>query len=101
MHCGWRGSHFFLAMAASLWFAGRASDLLGTVGSLVGAVFSVFTVGLSTFYLTANGPRSAASCCRACPRAATPGAVGLEHRHRENGAAPSAPGPCWRSSTAG
>ena len=35
----------------------HTSDLLGAVGSLVGAVFSLFTVGLFTFYLTANGPQ--------------------------------------------
>jgi predicted PurR-regulated permease PerM len=35
----------------------HAGDLLGAVGSLLGGVFSVFTVGLFTFYLTANGPQ--------------------------------------------
>ena len=35
----------------------HAGDLLGAIGSLVGAVFSVFTVGLFTFYLTADGPQ--------------------------------------------
>jgi predicted PurR-regulated permease PerM len=35
----------------------HAGDLLGTLGSLVGAVFSLFTVGLFTFYFTANGPQ--------------------------------------------
>ena len=28
------------------------------------SIFSLFTVGLFTFYFTANGPRSAACCCR-------------------------------------
>ena len=35
----------------------HAGDLVGAVGSLVGAIFTVFTVGLFTFYLTANGPQ--------------------------------------------
>jgi len=35
----------------------HAGDLLGAVGGLVGAVFTVFTVGLFTFYFTANGPQ--------------------------------------------
>jgi predicted PurR-regulated permease PerM len=35
----------------------HAGDLLGAIGSLLGAVFSVFTIGLFTFYLTANGPQ--------------------------------------------
>jgi predicted PurR-regulated permease PerM len=35
----------------------HAGDLLGAVGSMVGAIFSVFSVGLFTFYLTANGPQ--------------------------------------------
>jgi predicted PurR-regulated permease PerM len=35
----------------------HAGDLLGAVGGLVGAVFSLFTIGLFTFYFTANGPQ--------------------------------------------
>ena len=35
----------------------HAGDLLGAVGGVAGAVFSLFTVGLFTFYLTANGPQ--------------------------------------------
>jgi predicted PurR-regulated permease PerM len=35
----------------------HAGDLLGAVGSLLGGIFSVFTIGLFTFYLTANGPQ--------------------------------------------
>ncbi len=35
----------------------HAGDVLGAVGSLLGAVFGLFTVGLFAFYLTANGPQ--------------------------------------------
>jgi predicted PurR-regulated permease PerM len=35
----------------------HAGDLIGAVGSLVGVIFSMFTVALFTFYLTANGPQ--------------------------------------------
>jgi predicted PurR-regulated permease PerM len=35
----------------------HAGNLLGAVGTLVGAIFSVLTVGLFTYYLTANGPQ--------------------------------------------
>lgn len=45
----------------------HTSDLLGAVGSLVGAVFSVFTVGLFTFYLTANGPQIRRVLCSRMP----------------------------------
>jgi predicted PurR-regulated permease PerM len=37
--------------------AGARRRPAGAAGSLVGAVLSLFTVGLFTFYLTANGPR--------------------------------------------
>lgn len=42
---------------ATAYLKDHAGDLLGAVGSLLGAVFSVFTIGLFTFYLTANGPQ--------------------------------------------
>ena len=35
----------------------HGGDLLGAAGGVVGAVFSLFTVGLFTFYFTANGPQ--------------------------------------------
>jgi predicted PurR-regulated permease PerM len=35
----------------------HAGDLVGTAGGAVGAVFNIFTVGLFTFYLTADGPK--------------------------------------------
>jgi predicted PurR-regulated permease PerM len=35
----------------------HASDLLGAVGSLVGGIFTLFTIGLFTYYLTAYGPQ--------------------------------------------
>jgi predicted PurR-regulated permease PerM len=35
----------------------HAGDLVGAASSIVGVVFSIFTVGLFTFYLTANGPQ--------------------------------------------
>jgi predicted PurR-regulated permease PerM len=35
----------------------HAGDLLGAIGSLLGAIFALFTIGLFTFYLTANGPQ--------------------------------------------
>ncbi len=35
----------------------HAGDVLGAVGNLLGAVFGLLTVGLFTFYLTANGPQ--------------------------------------------
>ena len=45
----------------------HAGDLLGAVGSVVGAVFSVFTVGLFTFYFTANGPQIRHVLCSRMP----------------------------------
>jgi predicted PurR-regulated permease PerM len=35
----------------------HAGDVLGAVGNLLGAIFGLLTVGLFTFYLTANGPQ--------------------------------------------
>jgi predicted PurR-regulated permease PerM len=35
----------------------HAADVLGGLGSTLGVVFSLFTVGLFTFYLTADGPK--------------------------------------------
>jgi predicted PurR-regulated permease PerM len=35
----------------------HAGDLLGKAGGVIGAVFNIFTVGLFTFYLAANGPQ--------------------------------------------
>jgi predicted PurR-regulated permease PerM len=35
----------------------HAADVLGAVGSLLGGIVATFTVGLFTFYLTADGPK--------------------------------------------
>lgn len=45
------------AQQASAYLKEHAGDLLGALGGLLGAVFGVFTIGLFTFYLTANGPQ--------------------------------------------
>jgi predicted PurR-regulated permease PerM len=45
----------------------HAGDLVGAAGSLVGAVFSVFTVGLFIFYLTAYGPQIRRVLCSRMP----------------------------------
>jgi predicted PurR-regulated permease PerM len=45
----------------------HAGDVLGAVGSVVGAIFSVFTVGMFTFYLTANGDKVRRAVCSRMP----------------------------------
>ena len=39
------------------YLAEHAADVVGGLGSALGVVFSLFTVGLFTFYLTAEGPK--------------------------------------------
>jgi predicted PurR-regulated permease PerM len=52
---------------ATAYLKEHAGDLLGALGSLLGAVFGVFSVGLFTFYLTANGPQIRRVLCSRLP----------------------------------
>jgi predicted PurR-regulated permease PerM len=45
----------------------HAGDILGTVSSALGAVFSIFTVGMFTFYMTANGDKMRRAICSRMP----------------------------------
>jgi len=45
----------------------HAGDILGAVGSAVSAIFSIFTVGMFTFYLTANGDKVRRAVCSRMP----------------------------------
>jgi len=45
------------AAAVNEYLKEHAADLFGVVGGAVGAIFNIFTVGLFTFYLTAQGPQ--------------------------------------------
>jgi predicted PurR-regulated permease PerM len=35
----------------------HSGDILGAIGGILGGIFALFTIGLFTFYLTANGPK--------------------------------------------
>jgi predicted PurR-regulated permease PerM len=45
------------AQGASNFLKQHGKDILGAIGGALGAIFSIFTIGLFTFYLTANGPK--------------------------------------------
>jgi predicted PurR-regulated permease PerM len=45
----------------------HASDILGAIGNAVGGIFSIFTVGMFTFYLTANGDKVRRALCSRMP----------------------------------
>jgi predicted PurR-regulated permease PerM len=46
----------------------HAGDLLGAAGGVLGVVFNLFTVGLFTFYLTAQGPQVRRALLSRMPR---------------------------------
>jgi predicted PurR-regulated permease PerM len=46
-----------------------AGNLLGVGAAILGAVFQLFTIGLFTFYLVADGPRLRRTVCSALPPA--------------------------------
>jgi predicted PurR-regulated permease PerM len=78
----------------------HAGDLLGAAGGVVGAVFSLFTVGLFTFYFTANGPQIRRVLLSRMPPSGNAAPCGPGRRPSTRREATSTPGPCWRSSTA-
>jgi predicted PurR-regulated permease PerM len=45
----------------------HAGDILGTVSSALSVVFSIFTVGMFTFYMTANGDKMRRAICSRMP----------------------------------
>lgn len=45
------------ATGAQQFLKQHSSDILGVAGGLLGGIFAMFTVGMFTFYLTANGPQ--------------------------------------------
>ncbi|MEZ5321366.1 MAG: AI-2E family transporter [Microthrixaceae bacterium] len=47
---------------------GIGGQVLSVTGSVVGAVFNLFTVGLFSFYLIADGPKLRRSLCSVLPR---------------------------------
>jgi predicted PurR-regulated permease PerM len=56
------------AANVSRYLKDHAGDLLGKAGGILGTVFNVFTVGLFTFYLTANGPQIRRALLSRVPR---------------------------------
>jgi predicted PurR-regulated permease PerM len=78
----------------------HAADLVGAAGSLVGAVFSLFMVGLFTFYLTANGPQIRRVLCSRMPPSGNDGCCGPGTPPSTRLAATSTQEGYWHSSTA-
>jgi len=71
-------------------------EFLGGIASGLSAIFVPFTVGLFTFYLTAQGHRCDARSCRACDRNDSGAPCSPWRRRSRRWAATCIRGCCWR-----